>query len=241
MPFTLEKEMVPVFKSNLSSFIEKIDFSCKESVILYADELSVNYRMIDFALSNMDKTYFNSIKKYYRNRFNSINSILMDYLSVFFLKKNVTIHYFKKIFCLGVDKIKNHLNILINLGFINRISKYTYSVLDWVELLPDEIIAIEFKLKRWNKALEQGIYNLSFADYSFVVLDEHEIPQKNIAKEFEKNNVGLFYANNQGEMKIIYKPKPNNKKNEILWGFQKIKFLKDLSNNHKWKEAKMGG
>jgi len=70
-------------------------------------------------------------------------------------------------------------------------------------------IAIEFKLKNWKRALSQAFKYRSFANLSFVILDNAFIKPalKNI-ELFEKSNIGLIsYDGNN----VIFHHRPSNK------------------------------
>ncbi len=73
--------------------------------------------------------------------------------------------------------------------------------------LSNYIIAVELKLKNWNRALIQSFRYKSFANLSYVILDETNINNaiENIHK-FKKFNVGLASFNKNYTLKIYHQP-----------------------------------
>jgi hypothetical protein len=67
--------------------------------------------------------------------------------------------------------------------------------------------AIELKLSNWRRALEQAFRYRSFADYSYVILDNSRIrPAVKSLFEFERKNVGLIGLDDSGEIFEYYIP-----------------------------------
>lgn len=73
-----------------------------------------------------------------------------------------------------------------------------------------QIIAIEFKLKNWKRALQQAYRYRSFSCESYVFLDNKYIENasKNI-KEFEHFNIGLCGVT-QERIEPVYRPQNRN-------------------------------
>jgi hypothetical protein len=68
--------------------------------------------------------------------------------------------------------------------------------------------AIEAKLKDWKRALGQAQRYKWFAEYSYVVMDEHySQPAVRNIDAFIKYNVGFATLNTEGEFKRFYTPK----------------------------------
>lgn len=85
--------------------------------------------------------------------------------------------------------------------------------------------AIELKLANWRRALEQAFKYRSFADYSFVVLDNSKISSAlNNISEFSNRNIGLIGLDINGKifdysipkMKAPYSPVLLCKMNELI-------------------------
>ena len=74
----------------------------------------------------------------------------------------------------------------------------------------EEVIAVELKLKNWKKALLQAFRYRSFADLSFVILDDTNINSAMVnIEEFKKSNIGLLGLTDEGELIPYYIPSPN--------------------------------
>lgn len=67
--------------------------------------------------------------------------------------------------------------------------------------------AIELKLSNWKRALEQAFRYRSFANYSYVILDNSHIrPAKKNIIEFQRKNIGLIGLSDSGELFEYFKP-----------------------------------
>ncbi len=72
------------------------------------------------------------------------------------------------------------------------------------------VIAVELKLKNWNRALEQAFKYKTFSNESYVVIDEAVIVNVlKHKKEFIHYNVGLASFNKDKELKVYHYPKSN--------------------------------
>jgi len=61
--------------------------------------------------------------------------------------------------------------------------------------------AIELKLSNWKRALEQAFRYRSFANYSYVILDNSHIrPAVKNKNEFQRKNIGLIGLSDSGEL-----------------------------------------
>mgnify|MGYP000955710346 FL=1 len=76
-----------------------------------------------------------------------------------------------------------------------------------VVLKADIIIAVEYKLSNWKKALIQAFRYKNFAHASFVILDKdyYHRATKNI-DSFIRSKVGLGYVDETGDIIINYNP-----------------------------------
>jgi len=74
-----------------------------------------------------------------------------------------------------------------------------------------DIIAIEFKLSNWKGALIQAFRYKSFADKSYVFLDNNYIHRalKHI-EMFENYDIGLCSVDDTGKIENFYNPKYND-------------------------------
>lgn len=70
------------------------------------------------------------------------------------------------------------------------------------------IVAFELKLNKWQKALTQAFKYTSFANQSFVVIDEYHItPVLKHIEKFIHFNIGIASFNKHKDFKIYFYPK----------------------------------
>lgn len=74
-------------------------------------------------------------------------------------------------------------------------------------LFNGRVIAIEYKLSNWKRALVQAYRYRSFAEESYVFLDKSYIhrAKKNI-EDFKLSNIGLSSVDIDGNIEIIFQP-----------------------------------
>jgi len=237
MAFLLERNMAPIIQNNINEFLYNIDVCNNNDSLLLAFELPVHYRMIDVAVALVNTGEMNNLYECDSIRqLKNLNSRALDILSTIYVYKKASIHLLKNHLGMGIEEIHKLLDKLIRLKLVIQSSKYTYIVSEWTYILPKRLVSIELKLSKWQEALAQGIYNLKFSDFSFVALDEEQIPHnKNIEKFFIDNNVGLIYVNSNGNVRSPFTPKHNDIIDECMKSFQQIKFVKDIAcNTNKW-------
>lgn len=71
------------------------------------------------------------------------------------------------------------------------------------------VIAIEFKLSNWRRALLQAFRYRNFANESYVILDRaHAARAIDTVKEFREANIGLITINTDGVVEAIHYPEP---------------------------------
>lgn len=68
-------------------------------------------------------------------------------------------------------------------------------------------IAVELKLERWEKALQQASMGRSFAEYRYVAIDEDHVSRalENLER-FKRDNVGLISIDSVGDTTIHWNP-----------------------------------
>jgi len=68
-------------------------------------------------------------------------------------------------------------------------------------------IAVELKLDKWKRALEQASMGRSFAEYRYVAVDEsHAGRAKANMEKFKENNIGLMSIDTDGNVTIHWTP-----------------------------------
>lgn len=239
MAFSLEKDMTNILKVNLDNVVSVVEKTYDREELIYACEFPVYYRLIDIVVASFYEKYNEFYEcRVYEKAINNLSSKCFGILSLICLYKKASVFKIRKELLIEKEELDFCIKKICKAGLIKQISKYTYEIGDWSVLIPKELIAIELKLSKWQEALEQGIYNQSFAEYSFVVLDEEKINNyEKIEELYKDNNVGLLYLNNNGTVKIGVKPQKNNALDKYSNIYHKIKILKDfISNNDKWKQ-----
>lgn len=239
MAFALEKEMTPIMKSSVGELLFKA-ISYKDDFII-AEELPVYYRMIDLVVAIIqDDKISDLLDSPYEKEFKYLNNNMLDILSLFSIYDEVTVRKIQKHIFTTKENIHNCFDILQKKNLITKISKMKYTATEWKELIPKEIISLELKLQKWQEALEQAVFNKSFSDYSFVVLDKGRVFNKSVmCEEYKKNNVGLILLDENGELEIVNLPKKNKSIQEGVYSYEKTRVLKDVVTGYKWK--KIGG
>lgn len=241
MGFILEKDMTTDIKKNLFAIAQAVGFCDQKQKLIYACEVPVYYRMIDLTMATYC-TEYNEFEEHqhYTKIIRNLSSKCFDILVLIGLKGRASINLLQRELLVDKEQLKNCLEKLCSTGLIQKISNYSYKICEWEVFIPKSLLAIELKLSKWQEALEQGIYNQKFAEYSFVVLDEEKIHMNHKIEEYYKSsNVGLIYLHSDGNMKIKVMPKKNKKIDKYANEFYKLKILKDfIVNEKKWKEIK---
>ncbi len=94
------------------------------------------------------------------------------------------------------------------------------------------VIALELKLKNWNRALEQAFKYKSFSNESYVIVDEAAI--ENVLKhkdEFMHFNIGLASFNKNGEFKVYYYPESDTPFSKVYTRKMETKIIGEGSDN----------
>ena len=80
------------------------------------------------------------------------------------------------------------------------------------------IVAVELKLKNWQRALRQATYYQFGADYSYIAMPFYEAIEVYKRKWLlESDGVGLYAVLlNKAEVRELVKPKPSQKKIEYM-------------------------
>lgn len=226
MNYNLEKEMIPIIKKYA---IKKFNSE------VIAEELPVNHRIVDIVLAKVSYPDEKRLQAY-KTSFNKLTMAELDVLADIYIKKRVSIHYLIKRLRMDSKSIKEkYLYKFMKNNLISRISKYQYKATEWAEIKIKNIIAIEAKLSDWKTVLNQALDNFTFADYSYVAIDEAVCSEK-IIRQFVERNIGVLSVGKENMVKLIYRPKIN--KNTILGDFalQRILICRDLiCNRSKWK------
>lgn len=233
MAFALENQMIPVIKSQYNMFINTTSFGS----VAYAEELPVNHRIVDLLFAPMQTSAEALNNVGYKKSLKKLNMSQLDVLSIFMTNPNgVSIQNLSKILRMKPDKVHEHyLNLFLELELIQRNSRYTYTSTGWASITPLYVVAIEAKLTKWQEALDQAIYNLNFADYSYVAMDHSMNFRQNIIEKFIEANIGLLSVSVNNEIIVVYEPKKNNSYKYSDFRLQRLRLCRDLiCQNSKW-------
>lgn len=79
-----------------------------------------------------------------------------------------------------------------------------------------QVIAIEAKLKNWQRALKQAYRYLEYANQSWVLLDKkHSSSAVRNLDEFKRLNIGLKVISTDDKIDVIWSPDPRRPKSDI--------------------------
>ena len=102
----------------------------------------------------------------------------------------------------------------IQAGFIEEEERHQYRMIKDYDVICNEVIAIEAKLKDWKKALQQAIRYKKISDYSYVLMDESYASSALSNLElFEQHNIG-FVTMNKSQFHVHTQPSSKNSKKE---------------------------
>ncbi|KAA9357283.1 hypothetical protein [Larkinella humicola] len=196
MYFKAEKELVHVLKQTLKSRFNTGRFEIFQ-------EVSLGYGIADLVISFCD------------NKSNVINNYLptsrLDIIDISIFNVLNKIDFIKVDDLVNITKI-NRKEIVISVDKLNQ--------LGYIKLEDGTIIkqkeyefpfycnfAVEAKLKNWKNALKQAYRYRWFAEYSYVVLDNHfsKMAICNI-ELFVKYNIGLATISPNGIIKVYHNP-----------------------------------
>ena len=198
MKFQAETDLVETLKESLKQIFHR-------SKVKIFEEVSLGYGIADIVVSetiNYPKEYSFQVHKLDINDINVFTVI--DDASSISLEEIIDLTRSNK------RSIIRSLSNLINLGYIDeRDGKYVLSRGYQMSFVKN--FAIEAKLKDWKRALKQAYRYKWFAEYSFVVLDDHYSKPaiKNI-NIFKKYNVGLASVSTTGKITRHFNPRPES-------------------------------
>lgn len=214
MKFQAETDLVRTLKASLKEIFHR-------SRVKIFEEVSLGYGIADIVVSETceDLTTPNELK----------NSLDIHDINVFIIIKETCkislLEIIELTRCNRRSVLKSISN-LISSGYIEE-NNGIFQLSRNYKLSFIKNFAIEAKLKDWRRALKQAYRYKWFAEYSFVVLDEHysKPALKNI-NIFEKYNVGLASVSVCGKLTRHFNPTPQtplDPKMQMLFSEQ-IKF-----------------
>lgn len=208
MKFQSEFELVELLK-------KRVAFFSNSENLKVSQEVNLGHGIADLVLTELKN--IDEEKPKNREALNSIDINILIYIQQ---NENTCISGIIDETKIQKSKVKRSLNKLQNQAYIN-VSETEISICKTYESLFIQNWAIEAKLKNWKRALQQAYRYRWFAEYSYVVLDQHYSSSAldNLC-EFQKLNVGLASINTEGKVQIHFKPqiqKPFDEKMTMLF------------------------
>jgi hypothetical protein len=194
MKFQSEVHLVEVLKCALRSIFNRDNYQIFEQV-------SLGYGVADIVISDIDLSIILGMSESeFLNRFDvNLYNLINKNFEVEFDDICDTIRCSK-------NAVSNSIYKLINRNLIFQ-NGSKFIIANEYQLPFKNNFAIEAKIKDWKRALGQARRYKWFAEYSYVVLDEHfsKSAKENI-NLFYKSNVGLATISTDGELKRIFSP-----------------------------------
>lgn len=186
--------MVETLKGNFKVIC---DWNIKRTQTNVLEEVNLGFGIADLVIS-----------KLYKTRASSTGWTYFDILiyKIIETDRNVSIELLKSITKAKESQIRKSLEMLMLESYINHRDSI-FRIQKSYKTISAKTIAIEAKLKNWQRALDQAYRYKWFATQSYVILDsKHAQPaQKNLAR-FIELNVGLAEINIDGFLKIHFRP-----------------------------------
>jgi DNA-binding Lrp family transcriptional regulator len=85
----------------------------------------------------------------------------------------------------------------------------------WRQILP-EIVSIEVKISKWQRAIEQAARNRIFAHRSFVALPQKVVERIRSEKVIAALGIGLISVSEDGTAKVVKKPR---RRHPTVWTY----------------------
>lgn len=206
--FKTERELVNTIKSN---YLEICDWDIRRDSIHVLEEVDLGFGIADLVITRINS--FSNEKRSSLSYFDLTIYKIIEHNNIISLKQ------IEEITKSDSKTIKKSLDKLIVECYINQ-NDFLYKFSNSYEKILKNTIAIEAKLKNWQRAIEQAYRYKWFANIVYVVLDKKFInsASKNL-KHFNKMNIGLASIDLDGHLEILHKPfaeKPIDIKMEML-------------------------
>jgi hypothetical protein len=195
MKFQSETELINVLKRTLKKVF------WRDNIELF-EEVSLGYGIADLVICNID---YPKISKTDSDVFLTRTDI--NIYNIIYSSPRVSFDTIYDTTRSSKQNISDSLLKLINLAYVKHEDNY-FTIQNKYELPYKNSFAIEAKLKDWKRAINQAQRYKWFAEYSYVVLDEHySHPAVQNLDSFVKHNIGLAAVNPQGEFNRFFSPK----------------------------------
>ena len=222
-----EKELLSPILSIVPHLVRK---DCSYAV---TTELPSGYRIIDIIIATLPITWNKKDLTHFVSKLRPLTLQSLMILERIFTFGRISKMKLASELCIDQETLeKKYMLFLENLGLVKKVTAFSYEITEWVDFSPSEIISIELKLYRWKEAIEQALYNMRFADQSYVafpkeIFDRYEKEMKII----QHNGIGLIVVANNGHAKVKARAKnnsQNSQKKRVDKGLQKLRILRDL-------------
>ncbi len=204
MKFKAESELVQVLKQRLSNI------SSRSNIGIF-EEVSLGYGIADLVVCDfaMPMSKVQSFEIPLNHSDANIYNIIQLKRIVSFIELIETTRCSKK-------AVSDSLKKLINYKYIKQIDN-SYAVKRKYELPFRNNFAIETKLKDWKRALYQAYRYKWFAEFAYVVMDEHYAePAIQNLDLFIRYNVGFATISTNGNLIRYFNPKRNKPHDPIM-------------------------
>lgn len=178
----------------------------------------------DYGRGKTDLVFVNVSQSYWDRRIDQLSldtpiqtkNQLITFLQLHSRSDPVTEEYFYEIGALKRRYKRESLNWLKEQGFVKETSGDKIQTARDLRRHITTTVAVELKLRKWQKAIEQASRGRSFAEYKYVALDhEHIEPALNNIETFREHNIGLLSIDSQGDCFKHFEPSRGSPHSEL--------------------------
>lgn len=192
--FKTEIVLVNLLKENLEQ-------TFKRKNIEIFQEVSLGFGIADMVVSVVKESV-----PYDSMAINEMNALEIHIYTLLESEGSLTFSEMRDITRIEKYQLRKSISLLVDKGFIEE-GQQGYGVCKRFDLVFKYNYAIEAKLKNWRRALYQAYRYRWFAEYAYVVMDQHHCKPAIAHKElFKKYNVGLAAIDLSGEIRKYYHP-----------------------------------
>lgn len=180
-----EKHMLDSFIEHRNSFFYKVtnEKTRKKFVIT---EFNSSFGVADAVIG----TYFPHVSKWQARK--PVDATWVKAIIDGYAEPGLDIYNLAKAHSTTISTVKKKMQQFLDAEILYAQDKGIYTVKTPYRVIIKTSVAIEAKIRDWNKALSQARRYRKFANYSFVLLDEdHVSPAINGITKFHKHGIGL--------------------------------------------------
>ncbi|WP_313691553.1 hypothetical protein [Halorarum halobium] len=177
-----------------------------------------------YGTGRTDLVFVNVSEPYWERRTKRLNletpiedkNVLITFLQLHARDGAVTEEYFYQIGALKRRYKRESLNWLKDRGFVQEEEEGKIKTACDLRRHITTTVAVELKLRKWQKAIKQASRGRSFAEYKFVALDhDHIEPALDNLEQFKSRNIGLLSIDQSGDCYMHHKPGRGNPHSEL--------------------------